>query len=199
MYLIDAIEPSVEQVRLYVIMCYFQTLRNCVPLFNRPDISDEQVTELHKLCKQYYSVNFMYFGPHPTAWTPANIVPAHVREMKEKYGKGLALNSMKGREAKHIFIARYSVNTNYHLRWGQNFRHEYISLIWLRERKYNISKPANSSSLSYIPKRATSDNEYCYCGFPKPSTSLQCKFCSNPLMSKIVECLKTGKAHACQK
>lgn len=141
----------------------------------------------------------MYYGHHPTAWTLAHIVPAYVREMKHKYGKGLGLNSMEGREAKHVFISKYSVNTNYHLRWTQIFRHEYISLIWLRERKYNIIRPTNSSSLSYIPKRATSDPNYCYCGFPKSSDSLKCKLCANPLMDKILESLKTGKRYTFKK
>lgn len=36
-----------------------------------------------------------------------------MREMKKKYGMGLALNSMEGREVKHISIARYSHNSTY--------------------------------------------------------------------------------------
>lgn len=61
----------------------------------------------------------------------------HAKEMKVKYGMELALNSMEGREAKHISISRYCNNTNYQTRWEQVFMHEYVSLIWLRERGYN--------------------------------------------------------------
>ena len=44
---------------------------------------------------------------------------------------GLGLNSMEGREAKHISIAKYAANTIHACRWEQVFHHEYISLIWL--------------------------------------------------------------------
>jgi hypothetical protein len=63
----------------------------------------------------------MFFAHHPTACNLGIIVPAHTRDMKLKYGKGLILNSMEGREAKHISIRRYSKNTNHICRWKQFF------------------------------------------------------------------------------
>lgn len=57
--------------------------------------------------------------------------------MKEKYGFGLGLNSMEGREAKHVFISKYSQNTMFHSRWQQIFLHEFVSLVWLRAKGYN--------------------------------------------------------------
>lgn len=35
-------------------------------------------------------------------------MPAHTQYMKDKYGLGLGINSMEGREAKHVFVARYT-------------------------------------------------------------------------------------------
>jgi hypothetical protein len=167
--------------------------------YTRINVSEEQIQELSSLCKQYYFLNVMYFGHHPTAWTLSHIVPAHVRDMKDKYNMGLGLNSlaMEGREAKHIFISKYNVNTNYHSRWSQIFRHEFISLLWLRERRYNIVKNY-SSSLGYIPKRVTSNPEFCYCGCPKSSDSLKCRFCASSLMEEILESLTTGKLYKCK-
>ena len=68
-------------------------------------------------------------------WTIGHVVYPHVVDVYSKYGVGLAIASMEGREAKHIAISRYSKNTSYRLRWTQIFRHEFISLIWLRERE----------------------------------------------------------------
>ena len=53
--------------------------------------------------------------------------------MKGKYGLGLGLNFMEGREAKHVFISKYSQNTMFHSRWEQIFLHEFVSLFWLKE------------------------------------------------------------------
>jgi hypothetical protein len=58
-----------------------------------------------------------------------NVVHKHTQEIK--YGLGLGLNSMEGREAKHIAISQYCANTCYLYRLEQVFRHEYISLVWL--------------------------------------------------------------------
>jgi len=197
MFLIAAVEPfacrgSKVEFMLHVIACYCQTLRDCVSHFSRIEITDEQVSQLEQLCNQYNRLNLMYFQHHPTAWTLSHIIPAHTKDMKGKYGMGLGLNSMEGREAKHIFIARYNFNTNYQSRWEQIFRHEFISLVWLRERGCNISK-ANSSSLSYIPKRASQNPKYCYCGFHKAPTASKCNFCLHPLRVSISTSLRTGK------
>ena len=51
-------------------------------------------------------------------------------------GKGFdhQFNSMEGREAKRHALSRYAQNSTYYNRWHSVFRHEFISLIWLRER-----------------------------------------------------------------
>ena len=73
---------------------------------------------------------------------------------------GLGLNSMEGREAKHIAIAKYAANTIRACQWEQVFHHEYISLIWLRAHGYtnNIKNSlSNAGRVSYIPKRVLHD------------------------------------------
>jgi len=191
MYLVNVIEPGLQdgtksKFQFHVLAFLALTLRNCVSLFNRLSISDEQVSELTQLCKDFIKLNIS-FCPHftPTVWTLGHVVPVHTKDMKGKYGMGLGLNSMEGRESKHVSISKYSVNTNYNSRWEQIFMHEYISLIWLRERGYNLTKPVSSSGLRYIPKRATSDDKFCGCGMDKLSTALLCKYCSHPFREKI--------------
>lgn len=176
---------------LYALAHHCLVLRDCVSLFSRVEISDDEVSKLEKLCQEYHKVNILYFAAHQTAWTLAHVVPSHTKDMKTKYDKGLGLNSMEGREAKHVFISRYNQNTSYQLRWQQIFRHEYISLIWLRERHHNIFKPSSCNRVSYIPKRAIENPNYCYCGFPKTPAQGQCTFCVHPLRIAIDTKVKT--------
>jgi hypothetical protein len=197
MYLIDVVEPFAKQgskrhFTLHALAYFCITLRNCVSLFCRVVITDEDLVELESHCKTLFTLNCLFFAPHPTVWHVGNIVPAHAREMQEKYGMGLALNSMEGREAKHISIARYSRNTCYQNRWEQVFRHEYISLLWLRERGYNLNKPS-SVAMHYIPKRATENPNYCYCGMEKAPEMSGCKFCLHKLREDILR--KVRKVH----
>ena len=190
MYLVDVIEPGIKDAvkakfHLHVLAFLALTLRDCVSLFNCLSISDEQVIQLKHLCRNFFKLHFSCFTFHPTVWTLGHVVPVHTEEMKGKYGLGLGLNSMEGRESKHVSIGKYSVNTNINSRWEQIFMHEFVSLIWLRERSYNVTKPVSSSGLTYIPKRTTDKTNFCGCGLDKSPTTSMCKYCSHPYRQKI--------------
>lgn len=103
---------------------------------------------------------------------------------------GLIINSMEGREAKHQAVARYATNSTYHNRWYSVFRHEFISLIWLRKRGYNLTN-SKSCNASYIPKRVSSD-EYCYCGLLL--TEGVCKYCNHANRVELLKSIKSKKA-----
>ena len=105
-------------------------------MFSRIEISHEQLVDKKQNCRTYFILNCLFFSNLPTSWTLRNIVPVHTREMKNKYRMGLWLNSVEGREVKHISIARYPSHTHYQTRWEQIFLHEYVSLPWLREKGY---------------------------------------------------------------
>ena len=103
---------------------------------------------------------------------------------------GLGLNSMKGREAKHIAIAKYVANTIYACRWEQVFHHEYISLIWLQSHGYTSNINSLSSNLSYTPKRVSiKDPKFCNCGLDKEISDQFCGFCNHSLRKKIKKCI----------
>lgn len=191
MYLIDVVEPlakkgSRQELVFHALSYLCLTLRKCVSLFSRIHITNNEIVELKHHCKTYIALNNLFFRHHPTAWTLGHVVPVHTQEMKTKYGMGLGLNSMEGREAKHISISRYCGNTNYHSRWEQVFLHEYVSLIWLRERGYNTTKPITSSVLVYEPKRIKEPG-FCNCGLEKEEQSSGCKYCIHPLRADIVK------------
>ena len=148
-------------------------LRDAVSLYSRVEINTEQLKNLQILCQQFFNVFYLFLdGINPTIWTVGVAIPHHTSQLKEKLGYGLGLNSMQGREAKHVKLARYVQNTcnvKKSSRWWTVFRHEFVSMVWLRERDpYSItyhSENKNSSD-SYIPK-ILKDNKFCHCGQSK--------------------------------
>ena len=196
MFLISSVDSSVEDPKakqhLHAICFLCLVLRDCISLFSRVSINSEQVIKLERLCRTFYRVFVLIFNFHPSVWTQGFIVPAHTKDMFGKYGLGLSLNSMEGREAKHVSIARYCRNTEFNSRWPQIFMHEHISLLWLRERGHNQTGKVATSGLTYEPKRTTKP-EFCKCGFHKDPSEENCKYCSHPLRLLIIECDKQGK------
>ena len=66
--------------------------------------------------------------------------------------------------------------------------HENVSLIWLRERGYNNTKPFISSTLSYVPKRVIkTGSSFCNYGLKKEAESSKWEFCIHPLRNQTVE------------
>lgn len=64
-------------------------------------------------------------------------IPPHTKLLYVcKFGFALGLDSMQGREAKHVKLAKYAENTcnvRKSTRWWTVFHHEFVSLWWLRE------------------------------------------------------------------
>ena len=125
-------KPGRERTYIYILAYICLCLKDAVSLFSRLDISDNEIRDLSEHCTNYFCANALFFNVNPTVWTVGFIVPAHTQHMKGTYGLGL--NSMEGREAKHMFVAKYSKNTNYQNRWEQVFQHEFLSYMAKRER-----------------------------------------------------------------
>ena len=123
----------------------------------------------------------------PTSWTIGHIVPTHARQIHQSLGMGLGVNTMEGREAKHIALAKFTRNTQFSNRWLQVFRHEYVSLVWLRENGCDENVHKETSGV-YIPKRCYSD-QFCHCGQPKQAhNGKKCSF-SAQLRRVVSECV----------
>ena len=116
--------------------------------------------------------------------------------MFHKYGLGLNVVSMEGRESKHVAIARYSKNSNFTGRWEQIFRHEFVQLIWLRERGYYESENTTYKH-KYVPNRVDEEG-YCFCGF-ELEDAVKCCYCSHKYRSTIEESVQIGKQCAASK
>ena len=96
----DTREELILHVLAYTCLC----LRDCVPIFTRVAISDDDITKVRRHCSYYFKAHAIFLNVNPTVWTLGNVVPHHIGEMKAKYGMGLGLNSMEGREAKHVLL-----------------------------------------------------------------------------------------------
>ena len=196
MHLIVSLESPADTARqtfrLHTFAFVCLQLRNAVSLFCRMTINDDEIKGLSSYCINYFRAYSLFIGiVTPTVWTIGHIVPVHTKDVKSKYGKGLSVTSMEGREAKHIAISRYSQNTNYGMRWQQIFRHEFLSLIWLRERGYNLDNYIPSKD-KYVPNRVALSN-FCFCGCPKPEVSERCGYCSHPHRQAILLSCQSGK------
>lgn len=105
---------SHQQRKTVLIFAYLGLrLRDCVSLFSRFDITVEQVTKQSISAHEYYRVNAMFLptSVNTTLWTIGHIIPPHTKEVHEKYGQGLGIVTMEGREAKHIALKKLSENT----------------------------------------------------------------------------------------
>ena len=133
-------------------------LRDCVSLFNRFDITLDQISQLSVACCEYFNVNamFMQTSVNPTVWTLGHMVPVHCSQVFEKYGRGLGMVTMEARKAKHIFLKKLSENTTYQNRWLEIFRQEFIMLIWLPQQGYQ-QPGTKCQNVAYIPQRVFND------------------------------------------
>ena len=69
----------------------------------------------------------------PTVWTIGYAIPRHIKILFEKFGMGLGVNSMQGREAKHVRLAQYAKHSTKSTRWSMVLRHDYIANVYVRK------------------------------------------------------------------
>ena len=126
-------------------------------------------------------------------WTIGYAVPHHTKQLFEELVNGPGLNSMQGREARHVKLAKYIKNTcNVSLRWQIVFRHEYVTLIWLREMDpFSISYKQGQES--YIPKSVKmGDERFCSCGL-LTSNNTGCNICTRTIANNLRDSVASGK------
>ena len=100
---------------------------------------------------------------------------------------------MQGREAKHQQLGAYSKNTIMKNKWQQIFRHEYMTLVWLREQNPFYDSYCKTP-FQYVPSRCDTDN-YCHCGLSKEQISAKCKICSSDITNDIITSVEKQKIY----
>ena len=156
-------EKQIFTLHVFAYICF--QLRQIVSIVCKAvSIRLQDITQLKGYCSNLFRACCLFTSSiSPTIWSIGHIIPAHALEVFKKYQLGLNCASMEGWESKHMAIGRYSINTNFSGRWGQNFSHEFVQLIWLRERGF-YAKENLQHKQTYIPKRVT-NGESCFCGF----------------------------------
>lgn len=128
-------------------------------------------------------------GVSPTVWTIGHADPFHTEVLFNKFGLGLGINSMQGREAKHVRIAQYAKHATLSSRWVLVFRHDHITGIWLRKQ--------DPSSVSYHKNKEVYEpeisNAFCHCGLERVPGGEKCEFCSSVLYKSIERSVQVGE------
>ena len=177
-------------------------LRDAVSIYSRVEVSIEQVENLKVLCQQFFNANSLLLtNVTPTVWTAGVAIPYHTSKLHQKLGYGLGLNSMQGREAKPVKLAKYVENTcnaRKRLRWWTVFRDAFVCIVWLREKDpYSIAYLCEKRNISdsYTPKRVRDcDDTFCHCGLSKKTTGNQgCEICTSDLMKAIKQTVASGR------
>jgi hypothetical protein len=171
-------------IRLNALAHLGLALRDAVSLFSRQTIDKNYVTDLSAKCTTFFNTARMFIGNiTPTAWSIGYAIPYHAGIIASTFGMGLGINTMQGREAKHVSISRFAEHSLPSNRWDLVFRHEFIITCYVREHDPH-SALYRSKKVSYVPSLANTDN-ICYCGYPKETNQLKCEFCLDPLRVSI--------------
>ena len=137
--LIDSLKPLVSKESSVLILyaVYYQTLllRKLVSYSVRIEsITLDDAEEMKKVGRALFKACCLHdFGVTPSEWTFCNVAPVHCKDLLERFGVGLGINSMEGREQKHQAIRRYASKSTYQNRWSSIFRHEHIQGLYLKE------------------------------------------------------------------
>ena len=92
-------------------------------------------------------------------------MPYHIKLLFDKYHLGLGINSMQGREAKHVRLQQYARHASLATRWETVLKHDFVSNIWLRKADPHLFKYSKGTD-QYIPGCIHNDS-FCFLCFPK--------------------------------
>ena len=195
MHLIEAaIEDDVELPSNFFTLSLSKMgihLRDIISLASRvSQISEDHLQKLQNECKQYFNITSLFHSVNVSVWTVGHVVPFHTKQVIEDLGVGLGINSMQGRESKHQQVASFAEFSLVKNRWEKVFRHEYMSLIWLRKQNPCLDSYKKCKD-KYTPERCF-DSRYCICGLAVSSDG-KCKYCGTNLSKEISVCAITGE------
>ena len=196
MYLVDSLtkpnETPLEMIKSIAFAVVGTELREAVSLFSRVEISQEEIHELKDRCNKYFNGYALFIWEiTPTIWTIGYCVSYHTQQLYDKFRLGLGLNTMQGREAKHISISNFAKHSTLANRWDMVFRHEFVSCVWLREHD-PMSIHYKHVCVKCVPEHI-SKQEFCFCRYMKDRQAEKCKFCSHPLFTQVQTSVENGE------
>lgn len=198
MHLLKAIScnhdsPS-DSLRIAVLAFVGLRLRNATSRFSRVIINENILHELKDCCKKYFNAYSILLGNiTPTVWTIGYAVPYHTELLFKYLGIGLGVNSMQGREAKHVRISDYAKYSTLKTRWKLVMRHDFISNVWLR-RHDPLKSLYKKCKDVYVPPEIDLPQS-CQCGLEIDSNLNPhgCSICSSKLYKFVEATAESGK------
>ena len=165
-----------------------------MPLAGSPEyvLMQTVLQELKDSCRNYFNAcSLLLDKVTPTVWTVGYAIPFHAELLFKKFGVGLGMNSMQGREAKHIRIAQFSKHATLTARWTSVLKHDYITSVWLRKQEPSTVEYHKCKDI-YEPKEINVHG-FCCCGLETKPGSRKCEFCSSDIFSAIEKTASSGK------
>ena len=102
---------------------------------------------------------------------------------------GLGINSMQGREAKHVRVSEFAKHSTKSTKWSMVLRHDYMCNVWIP-----MHEPSRilytTHKYQYIPKEIELEN-FCYCGFPT-CKGKQCSICKSDFYKAVKDTALAG-------
>ena len=151
----------------------------------RIDVAAQHLKDLEEACEIYYNMYVLFRQVNLTVWTIGKVVPYHAWLIYRKYGYGMGIVSMQGRESKHIQFVDYVCHAS-----GSEmnkmeiaFRHEFCELIYLRQEKPSLDSYKSCDKIHYIPTEYTTRAGVCYCGLKHVNGS--CQLCEQDTLMCI--------------
>ena len=142
-----------------------------------------------KNCKKYFNAHSILLGNIiPTVWTIGYAVPYHTELLFKYLGIGLGVNTMQGRQAKHVRISDYAKHSTLKTRWKLVMRH-----VWLR-RHDPLKSSYKKCKDVYVPQDIDLP-QFCQCGL-KIDSNLNlhsCFICSSELYMFVEATAESGK------
>jgi len=167
-------------------------LRDCISKYSCITVDETVMGELSESSGKYFNGCALFLNNvTPTVWTIGHALPYHTGLLFRTFGLGLGVNTMQGREVKHVSISQYSKHATLSTRWRLVMRHDYITAVWLRKLEPFKSTFPKCSDV-YIPKSIELP-QFFYCGLEKPVPLTKCNFCSSQLYQSTAASSAAGK------
>ena len=101
-----------------IAFCCLQ-LREAISYFSHVDITIAEIEQCKKACLHLFNVNSLLLkSVSPTLWTIGYAIPTHMKILFDRYGMGLGINSMQGREVKHVRLSEFVKHSTKSTRWS---------------------------------------------------------------------------------
>ncbi len=187
----DSNDSITTQLKLASLAFCCVQLRDAVSYFSRVNITQAEIEKCKLACLHFFNACLLLLkSVTPTIWTVGYAIPRHLQIIFDRYGMGLGLNSMQGREAKHVRLSQFAKHTTKSTRWSMVLRHDYISNVWVRKHEPGRLLYTKYKA-HYIPSEAELETA-CYCGFPINEGINACSICSSSVYKNVKKAAADG-------